>query len=273
MSYSISSSYSSANALTSWYQMSKTSEDERIARYVKQNQKTIDAANASFESSIAKLKSTDELFEPKNYKLLNYILTAYGLESEIGNTGKLRKVAESDLTDTNSLANRMSDTRFQQLAQALNFKAGGLSSIQSESFISGTEARYEKASYEIDLGNKNTALRQAKYFKNNIGSISDIYSVLGDNTLRAVVTKVGNIPLETAVQSVETQAQVFGRQFDVSKAKDEKYVDRYIQRFLAAADAAANGDGSTNVAVQLMQAGTGTLDGDITQIQGIDLLI
>jgi hypothetical protein len=253
--------------------MSKTSEDDRIARYVKQNQKTIDAAHANFESSVAKLKSTDELFEPKNYKLLNYILTAYGLESEIGNIGKLRKVAESDLTDTNSLANRMSDARFQQLAQALNFEAGGLSSIQSESFINGTEARYEKASYEIDLGNKNTALRQAQYFKNNIGSISDIYSVLGDNTLRAVVTKVGNIPLETAVQSVETQAQVFGRQFDVSKAKDEKYVDRYIQRFLAAADAAANGDGSTNVAVQLMQAGTGSLDGDITQIQGIDLLI
>ncbi len=273
MSYSISSSYSSANALTSWYQMSKTSEDVRIARYVKQNQKTMDAANANFESSVAKLKDPQELFDPKNYKLLNYILTAYGLESEIGNTGKLRKVLESDLTDINSLANRMSDTRFQQLAQALDFKAGGLSNIQSDFFQTGVEARYAKASYELDLGNQNTALRQAQYFKNNIGSISDIYSVLGDNTLRAVVTTASGIPLETAVQSVETQAQVFGRHFDVSKAKDSAYVDRYIQRFLAASDAAANGNGSNDISVQLMQAGSGGLAGDITQIQGINLLI
>lgn len=270
MSYSISSA---SSALTSWYQMSSTSEDTRIQRYVKANQKDIDKANAEFESAVSKLKDPSELFDKKNYKLLNYILTAYGLESEINNTGKLRKVVESDLTDTNSLANRMSDSRFLALASALNFDAGGLSSIQSDSFKSGVEARYAKARYEIDLGQKNTALRQAQYFKNNIGSITDIYSVLGDNTLRAVVTAVGNIPLETAVQSVETQAQVFGKQFDVSKAKDAKYVDRYIQRFLAASDAAASGDVSSNVTVQLMQAGTGSLNGDITQIQGINLLI
>jgi hypothetical protein len=270
MSYSVSSSTS---ALTSWYSMTKTSEDTRIARYVKQNQKEIDRANAEFESAVSKLKDPKELFEAKNYKLLNYILTAYGLESEIGNTGKLRKVVESDLTDSNSLANRMSDTRFLDLATALNFDAGGLTNIQSDSFKSGVEARYERARYQIDLGEKNIALRQAEYFKNNIGNISDIYSVLGDNTLRAVVTKVGGIPLETAVQSLETQAQVFGKQFDVSKAKDSAYVEKYIQRFLAAADRETNGDGSNDISVQLLQAGTGGIAGDITQIAGIDLLI
>lgn len=268
----MTSAIGSANALTTWYSLAKTSEDTRVAAFVKNNRQ-VAAATTQFESAAGRLKSTDELFSPQNYRLLKYVLTAYGLESEISNVGKLKQVVNSDLTDTNSLANRMSDPRFLKLAQALNFKGGGLANIQNASIQAGITARYNQAAYEIDLGDRNPAVRQAQYFKNNIGAIGDIYDVLGDNTLRAVVSTTGNIPLEVAVQDLGTQAQVFSRQFDVSKAKDATYVNRFIQRFLANADLKANDSGAADPTVQLLQATESGTGFDLSAVSNINLLI
>ncbi|MBI1243890.1 MAG: DUF1217 domain-containing protein [Alphaproteobacteria bacterium] len=269
----MTSAIGAGNALTTWYSLSKTSEDTRVASYIKNN-KQVQAATENFQRAAASLKSPDDLFKPQNYKLLNYILTAYGLQSEIGNTGELKQVINSDLTDQNSLANRMNDPRFGQLALALNFKAGGLTNIQNTSIQAGITARYNQSSYEIDLGNQNPAVRQAQYFKNNIGSITDIYSVLGDNTLRSVVSTTGNIPLEVAVQDLGTQAQVFSRQFDVSKAKDAGYVNRFIQRFLANSDMKATNSGASDPTVQLLQgAGSDGSSFDLSLISNINLLV
>lgn len=268
----MTSAIGSGNALTTWYSLSKTSEDTRVANYTKNN-KQVQAANDAFASAADKLKSTDDLFSPQNYKLLKYVLTAYGLESEIANVGKLKQVVNSDLTDTNSLANRMSDSRFRTLAVALNFKAGGLANIQNSAIQAGMTARYNQAAYEISLGDQDPAVRQAQYFKNNIGSISDIYSVLGDNTLRSVVSTAGNIPLEVAVQDLGTQAQVFSRQFDVSKAKNANYVNRFIQRFLANSDMKATNSGAGDPTVQLLQGAASGSGFDLTSVSNINLLI
>ncbi len=168
----------------------------------------------------------------------------------------------------------MSDTRFIKLAQALNFKAGGLVNIQDSSIQAGIEARYNQAAYENYLGDQNPAVRQAQYFVNNIGSITDIYSVLGDRTLRDVVSTVGNIPLEEAVQDLGTQAQTFSKYFDVSKVRDTNYINRFIQRFLANSDLNSSGSGASDPTVQLLQATSSAGGGlDLSQISNINLLI
>jgi hypothetical protein len=59
------------------------------------------------------------------------------------------------------------------------------------------------------------------YVKENASRMKSIYDVLGDRTMRAVVSKAFDIPLETAVQSVESQATAFGRKVDVEKFKDK----------------------------------------------------
>lgn len=87
----MTSAIGSANALTTWYSLAKTSEDTRVAAFVKNNRQ-VAAATTQFESAAGRLKSTDELFSPQNYRLLKYVLTAYGLESEISNVGKLKQV-------------------------------------------------------------------------------------------------------------------------------------------------------------------------------------
>jgi hypothetical protein len=167
----------------------------------------------------------------------------------------------------------MNDPRFQQLAQTLNFKGVGLANLQNSAIQAGITARYNTAAYENDLGNQNPALREAQYFTNNIGNITDIYSVLGDRTLRDVVSTTGNIPLSEAVQDLGSQAQVFSKQFDVSKAKDPAYVAKYVQRYLANSDMNATGQGSSDPTVQMLQGVSSGSGFDLSTISNINLII
>ncbi|MBI3506597.1 MAG: hypothetical protein HY059_17300 [Proteobacteria bacterium] len=87
----MTSAIGTGSTLTQWYTLSRTSEDSRVDRFSKNNSE-IKSATANFESAVDRLKSTDDLFSPQNYKLLKYVLTAYGLESEIPENSNRRSI-------------------------------------------------------------------------------------------------------------------------------------------------------------------------------------
>lgn len=92
---------------------------------------------------------------------------------------------------------------------------------------------YNENIFEEALGKENIALRYAVYFKNNATKIKGVYDILGDRALRDVVLSVFNIPQTVANQSITTQASVVERKVDVKKFQDPKFVDQFIQRYLA----------------------------------------
>lgn len=59
-----------------------------------------------------------------DYRLQSLVLKAYGLDAQIGMEGLMRKVLNSDVTDSTSVAARMTDSRYQAIAGDLNY--GGL---------------------------------------------------------------------------------------------------------------------------------------------------
>ncbi|HCM83203.1 MAG TPA: hypothetical protein DIS76_01385, partial [Rhodospirillaceae bacterium] len=92
---------------------------------------------------------------------------------------------------------------------------------------------YNQNIFEQALGEENIALRYAVYFKNNASKIENVYNVLGDRALRDVFSTVFNIPERVATQSLAAQEAVFSRKIDFKKFQDPKFVDQFIQRFLA----------------------------------------
>ncbi|MFC3126130.1 DUF1217 domain-containing protein [Pseudoroseomonas globiformis] len=56
-------------------------------------------------------------------RLQEIVLKAYGLDAQIGYNGLMRKVLESDPSDKNSTAGRMTDARYRVLAADLNYGA------------------------------------------------------------------------------------------------------------------------------------------------------
>ncbi len=74
-----------------------------------------------YVDNINKVKDVDDFLG--DYKLYSYAMKAYGLDDMTYAKAFMKKVLQSDLTDANSFANKLSDTRYRQFAAAFNFNA------------------------------------------------------------------------------------------------------------------------------------------------------
>ena len=248
-------------SVVAWKQLEKTGEQQR-ARWEKQPSVQREIAYAKDFAS--KVKNVEEMLN--NRRFMTFVLSAFGLESEVDKKGLLRKVLTSDMTDQNSYANRMNDPRFRELAQRLDIKGMGMTNVKDPTTLTSLELRYKKNEFEKAQGEASPGLREALYFKENASRMKSIWDVLGDRTMREVVSKVFDIPQEVAIQSVESQAVAFGRKVDVEKFKDKRWVDRTIQIYLTKVDqeqSQASGSAASMYAsllTPLFDSGGGVLD-------------
>lgn len=72
---------------------------------------------ARFQERAAGITSAEDLL--KDYNTLKFVLTAFGMEGEIGKTAVLRKLMAEDPADGKSFANRMVDPRYRAFANAM----------------------------------------------------------------------------------------------------------------------------------------------------------
>ncbi len=76
-----------------------------------------------FEANISHVKSVGDFVS--NYRMFTYAMKAYGL-SDLGNAKAfMTKVVESDLSDANSFARRLNDSRYTAFAKAFSFTTQG----------------------------------------------------------------------------------------------------------------------------------------------------
>lgn len=183
-----------------------------------------------FKANVKNLKSVDDFFADK--RIMRFVLSAYDLESELTNTGKIRKILESDLSDVDSLANRFQDPRFKQLAQDLNFFGAKVSKLTSQSTVDNIVTKYERIKYEQSLDEQAPGVRAAIEFKRRAKDVTQTVQLLGDSVLREVVTVANNIPKQIAVQEVDAQVTALERKVDVKKLKDATEVDKMVIRYL-----------------------------------------
>ena len=202
----------------------------------------VDRDVKSFKEQIGSVKTTDELF--KNRRLMSFVLTAYGLETELNFMGRMKGVLMSDLTNPASTANILKDSRYREIAGDLRMFKTGLDTIKSTATVDKVVERYVAAQYELSISKDAPALREARYFAKNIGKVTNVYEILGDNVLRKVVTATLGLPEQIAIQPIETQAELIKRRLDLKQFQT------------AAAGAAAAADLRTNA------------QADVTAIEG-----
>jgi len=99
-----------------------------------------------FVEELNSIETADQLLA--NRDVLTVVLGSFGLQDDIGNFGLLKRVLESDLSDSSSLANRMPDTRYLELARAFNFVGEGgpsLAALEVSNPARDQLARFETA--------------------------------------------------------------------------------------------------------------------------------
>jgi hypothetical protein len=222
-----------------------TSAEQNQTRDVKTTaaQPEVDRAVKAFTAGVSSARSVKDLLA--NPAVMKVLMAANGLADQTSYTALAQQALQSDVNDPKSLANRLTDTRWKTVAQTFDFANKGLSVIQDPKVISTLADAYAEVTWRKSLDATTPGLSNALTFRKQASTISSIDQILGDPVLRKVVTTALNIPLQIAFQPLQAQEKAVGAQLDISKFKDPKYVESFVQRYLLAAQTSASSTAST----------------------------
>jgi len=137
---------------------------------------------AYYQANIGNVTSVDALIN--NKRLLNYALTAYGLDPNITSDATLKQVLTSDLSDPDSRANQLPNAAYRAFASAFSFNADGSvngASVQSSDQISSTVYQYYDAS-DTATSAPGAAFK-SQYYKSAIAGITSVDDLLANPRL------------------------------------------------------------------------------------------
>lgn len=189
------------------------------------------------------IRSVDALLD--NRSALRVVLGAFDLESDINNRYFLKKMMTSDSADPKSLANRMSDQRYKDLAKAMSslVQFGQL----RQSTIAEITRDFSTTSFEVAVGQQDNTLRLAMNATRELQELAQSdksdkamwYTVLGIPPLRKVFETYLRLPsgfakidLEKQVDMMQDKLQARTGSAKISQFSDPAKTDKFVQMFI-----------------------------------------
>jgi Protein of unknown function (DUF1217) len=206
-------------------------------------QPTVQHTITAFTQAVKGAKSVAQLLA--NHAVMKVLLTANGMGDQTGYTALVTKVLTSNLSDPNSLANTLSDSRWKTLAQTYDFATNGLKAIQDPKTLDTIANGYAQVTWQATQDSITPGLSSALAFKAKASTITSVDQILGDPIMRDVVTTALGVPEQIAFQTLNAQEQAIGSRIDLKQFQDPKFVETFVQRYLIA-NAANNTDSSSS---------------------------
>jgi flagellar basal-body rod protein FlgG len=128
--------YLTAMSSNEGYQVLSANLPQSVNNMVKESGVNNDIA--TFEKGVASTKTVSDFVSNPN--LVNFVLTAFGLDSVESEQGLIKQVLTQDPNNANSLVNQLSDPRFKAMATALDFYDDGLSGLKATGLTAPTAA-------------------------------------------------------------------------------------------------------------------------------------
>ena len=211
--------------------IARTAADPTVARDI-----------ATFRSKVASATSPAELLQDPT--VLKVLLTANGLGDQAQYPALAQKALLSDTTDSNSLADTLANTTWKSVASTYDFAKKGLSIIQNPKVLDTLANGYAEVIWRNSLDATTPGLSEALTFKDEASTITSVDQILGDGTLRTVVTTALGIPEQIAFQDIGAQEQAITAKLDITRFQDPKFVESFTTQYLIAAGNAASSSGT-----------------------------
>ena len=211
----------------------------------------------------------------KDYRLTKVVLTAYGLQDEIGKTAFLERIIAEGTDDPNSFANRLREPRFQALAKGLGYgNIGGRRALLTN-FQNEIEAGFVRQTLEEAVGATDNNLRLALNFQRRIETIASgpsvenagWFQIMGERPLRSVVEGAFGLPNSFALLDIDRQRTIltdrtrnlFGGSGSPAAFSKPENAEKLVRRFLALSSSSGGGAGpqAASGALALLSSITG----------------
>lgn len=200
-----------------------------------------------FKDNIGSIKSVDDFM--KNTRVFNYAMKAYGLEDMTNSKAFMRKVLQSDVTDTDSFVRKLTDTRFLNFAKAFNFGTDGKvatspiiamdADLQDDTIGLYSEQRIKKGA---------AAAIEAQYYQDTIGLVGSVDDLLGNQRLLSCALE--SVGLDPKIMSNTTLRAVLTSDLLDPDSYANQFTDTRFRDFAAAFSFSADGSVSPGVGAQ-----------------------
>lgn len=221
-----------------------------------------------FETKIGDIKTADELVSDR--RLLHVALGAFGLQDDIDSRAFIRTILEEGTDRPDALANRLTDPRYKQLADAFAFSDDRTSRAQEPGFGAKIADQFRRREFEVAVGDQDQALRLALNAERELGAIATgegsenarWFGILGNTPLRRVFETALGLPESFAQLNLDRQlAEIKSRaesQLEITSLSDlidVKVQEQLIRRFLVRDQIAGfNVQSSQSIALSLLQS-------------------
>lgn len=198
-----------------------------------------------FAENIGKLKNAEELVADR--RLLSVALGAFGLDEDINNKFFIRKILEEGTTQSDALANKLSDKRYLAFAKAFGFGEPAPPNTSAEGFSDKIIQIYKDKQFEIAVGQQNPDMRLALGLENEIEAIAALqttgdgrwFTIMGNAPVRKVFETALGLPSAIGRLDIDQQLTIFkdrSRQMfgtdDVKAFADSETQESIIRNFL-----------------------------------------
>lgn len=229
----------------------------------------MDRETRYFEEKIQSVQTAAELVADGT--LMKVALGAFGLEDDLPNKAFVQKVLEGGILDEDSLANRLSDQRYFEMAKAFGFDLG-TPSTQISTFASEIVAQFKERQFEAAVGAQNEDMRLALGLKRDLVEVakgtasedSKWFQIMGTPSLRAVFETALGLPSSFGAIDLDQQLQVFKERSEaafgnstITQFSDDEKQGELIRRFFALGSISDTGfstSSGASAALSLLQA-------------------
>ncbi|AIL98692.1 DUF1217 domain-containing protein [Sinorhizobium meliloti] len=213
-----------------------------------------------YRENIGSVASVDEFLA--DYRLYSYAMKAYGLADMIESVAFMRKVLESDLSDDNSFANKLTDERYRDFTMAFSF-SGGTAVSQTEAQLDEMIGLYNTSIASIG----ETQKEETRYYNVMIDKVTSVDQLLNNDRLRTYVFTVFGI--DESTYSRETLRKVLSSNADDPDSYENTVLEPRLSELEAArADAQAKlqQSGTTQAEKLELQAKIATYNKSISTV-------
>ena len=182
-------------------------------------------------ANIGNVKTIDDFFADS--RLYNYAIKAHGLEDMGYAKAFMRKVLTEGIDSDDAFAKQLSDSRYSDLVESLNFARTGAAATSFDKAQKGVADKYARQTLEQNAGEENSGVRLALYFARMAPTVTSAYGILADEALAKVVRTVLQLPDEFAASDLDKQADAIEKTIDIKDFKDPAKLSKMLERFTA----------------------------------------
>ena len=222
-----------------------------------------------FREQIGGIDTASELVADR--RILKVALGAFGLEEDINYGAFLRQVLEDGTIDPKALANRLSDKRYLQFAQAFGFGDNAIPPSQEPGFGDRIAQAYIDRQFEVAVGKQDETMRLALNLRRELPELAQSdasprakwFSVMGSPPLRkafetaySLPQSFGSINLDQQLDVLRDRSRRAFQDTEVAQFADPDRLDELVRRFTLRAQMHATpaaGHDAGSVALQLLQ--------------------